>query len=463
MMSSGISKNASRKRRASGTGGYRQENKTLKWQGKQYRTYTNKLVPAKPKREREFYETDSAKQGTYLMGLINIGNIKRIAESSRRQCSIFYTVSDGSGNLVLVCKGTFLNIFAITSKKIEILVKKKMSETDKRKGNSQSKFTENDRQLVRYHIMSIPRDVSHYSRQKSEKEYLSPDLNIHRLHRAFLEKFPDSRVTYKYYRLVFLKDFPNLSFYCPRVDTCRTCDKLNCEVQAQISSSKTAKTQLELHHRKVEKSLAALKEDTVVSQKPESILSCITMDQQQVLFVPTLTHLDMFYHSQLSCYNFGIHLSDSNSAFMCMWNESIGGRGGNEIASCLLRVLNMGITDKRHITIWCDNCAGQNKNRMVLFVRIFLVSTGVFESIEQKFFVSGYSIMACDRDFALIEKRKRTLKSFVTNDLHDVVRSSKYSRPFSVVNMEELGFFDIQAAATVLSTPKALTSARQFM
>ncbi|CAH1111577.1 unnamed protein product [Psylliodes chrysocephalus] len=162
MMSSGISENASRKRRASGTGSYRQENKILKWQGKQYRTFTNKLVPAKPQPERkvsckcsykcrsltykrklelykQFYETDSAKQGTYLTGLINIGNIKKrrrrgtyeLAESSQCQCSIFYTVPDGSGNLVLVCKRTFLNIFAIISKKIEILVKKKkkMGET----------------------------------------------------------------------------------------------------------------------------------------------------------------------------------------------------------------------------------------------------------------------------------------------------------------------------------------------
>ncbi|CAH1114636.1 unnamed protein product [Psylliodes chrysocephalus] len=227
-------------------------------------------------------------------------------------------------------------------------------------------------------------------------------------------------------------------------------------MQVQISSSKTAKTQLELHHRKVEKSLAAIKEDTVVSQKPGSILSCITMDLQQVLFVPTLTHSDMFYLSQLSCYNFGIHLSNSNSAFMCMWNESVGGRGSNEIASCLLRVLNMRITDKKHITNWCDNCAGQNKNRMVLSVMIFLVSTGVFESIEQKFLVSGQSFMACDRDFALIEIRKRIIKSFVPNDLHDVVLSAKYSLPFSVVNMEELRFFYIQAGADSLINTKSL-------
>ncbi|CAH1100263.1 unnamed protein product [Psylliodes chrysocephalus] len=48
------------------------------------------------------------------------------------------------------------------------------------------------------------------------------------------------------------------------------------------------------------------------------------------------------------------------------------------------------------------------------------------------------------------------MKSFVPNDLHDVVRSAIYSPPFSVVNMEEFGFVDIQAAADSLNISKAV-------
>ncbi|CAH1109433.1 unnamed protein product [Psylliodes chrysocephalus] len=48
------------------------------------------------------------------------------------------------------------------------------------------------------------------------------------------------------------------------------------------------------------------------------------------------------------------------------------------------------------------------------------------------------------------------MKSFVPNDMHDVVRSMKYSLPFSVVNMEELRFFDIQTAADDLFNTKSL-------
>nr|CAI5826522.1 unnamed protein product [Callosobruchus analis] len=54
---------------------------------------------------------------------------------------------------------------------------------------------------------------------------------------------------------------------------------------------------------------------------------------EQVLFIPTLIHSQMFYSRQLSCYNLGVHMSDNGNAYMCLWNESLTGRGGNEVAS----------------------------------------------------------------------------------------------------------------------------------
>lgn len=100
-----------------------------------------------------------------------------------------------------------------------------------------------------------------------------------------------------------------------------------------------------------------MKNQTADAQLPGSDKCCISFDIQQVLFVPTLTHSDMFYLSQLSCYNLGIHLSDSTHAFMCMWHEGVSGRGGNEVASTLLKLLNSGVTQK-HLLLWSDNCAG---------------------------------------------------------------------------------------------------------
>ncbi|KAJ8953617.1 hypothetical protein NQ314_007221 [Rhamnusium bicolor] len=263
-----------------------------------------------------------------------------------------------------------------------------------------SKFTKNDRRLVKEHVNSIPREKSHYSREK--KEYMSPD----------------------FYRRVLKEDSPNVSFRAPRSDICRKCDLLNCEIKTRGERSRAATLELELHHRKAEAATLLMKTDIASSQMPDSILSVLLMDLEQVMFVPTLTHSDMFYMSQLSCYNLSINFEDNKRSCMCFWLEELAGQGGNEIASCLLRVLNMGISHKRNIVAWIDNYTAQNKNRMIVFIYMFLVSSGHFDTIEHRFLFSGQSFLQCDRDFALIEKIKRKCSPVIPEDLHHVILSS---------------------------------------
>lgn len=279
---------------------------------------------------------------------------------------------------------------------------------------------------------------------------MSSDLNVNRLYKAFLQKYPQSLVTYKFYKKVFEKDFPNVSFRAPRSDTCRKCDSLNCEIKAQGARSRAAKMELELHHRKAEAATMLMKRDIASSQVPGSTTSVFSVDLQQVMFVPTLTHSDMFYMSQLSCYNLGINFGDNKHSFMCCWHEGMAGRGGNEIASCLLRVLNMGITGKRNVVVWSDNCTAQNKNRMIVFIYIFLVSCGLFDTIEHRYLVSGHSFLQCDRDFALIEKRKRKYAPMVPEDIHHVILSSTHTGRFKILDMSQEKFFDVQAAADIM-------------
>ncbi|KAJ4428195.1 hypothetical protein ANN_24210 [Periplaneta americana] len=59
--------------------------------------------------------------------------------------------------------------------------------------------------------------------------------------------------------------------------------------------------------------------------------------------------------------NYWIHVSDSKGGFMCMWHEGINGRGGKEVASTLLKVLNADITHKRDLVLWSNNCPGQKR------------------------------------------------------------------------------------------------------
>ena len=56
-----------------------------------------------------------------------------------------------------------------------------------------------------------------------------------------------------------------------------------------------------------------------------------------------------------------------------MWNESVNGRWAGDVASAWIRILQE-YRDHDAITIWADNCLGQNKNYSdeVLFKKITL-------------------------------------------------------------------------------------------
>lgn len=413
---------------------------------------------------REYYEVGNYdKQSTFLLGLIQVIPVSRrrhgtydTPEQSRRQSTNTYTVPNGSGEHVQVCRKTFSNIFALSHKRVQVLVEKKKrgqtTYTDQRgKRTKIKKYLPELRQQVRDHIQSFPREENHYSRNKSIKEFLSPDLNKNRMFLAYKKKYPNSKVTYKYYSLVFQKDFPNLRFGRPRSDTCSKCDLYQNKIKSipLTNPQRKQETQkLELHHRKAEKARVTMNTDITKSQTIDSEDNTISIDLEQVLFIPTLSHSDMFYSRQLSCFNFGVHLSDTDDAFMCIWDESVTGRGGNEIASCLLKVISHQNFHKRNnLVIWSDNCIGQNKNKIILMLLIYLVSKGIYEKVEQKFLVSGHSYLTCDRDFALIEKSKRVVKNYTPENIGKMIAEARHQRPFNVLHMQRNDFKDFQSMA----------------
>nr|CAI5855655.1 unnamed protein product [Callosobruchus analis] len=178
------------------------------------------------------------------MGLINLVKERNrkyeTAVNSKRQTSVTYD-SKSRWSFVQVCRNTFMNIFDVTQKRLVGLIqKKKMGDTT---------FTEMSR-------------TTHVPNQTSS--FLSPDLNIHRLYKSFLQKNKTSTVSYKFYRGVFKKDFPNLSFHRPRVDTCHTCDRLSCESNQNNSAGIEASIQLDIYHRKVQKSMEYMKKKSLI-------------------------------------------------------------------------------------------------------------------------------------------------------------------------------------------------------
>lgn len=83
---------------------------------------------------------------------------------------------------------------------------------------------------------------------------------------------------------------------------------------------------------------------------------------------------------------------------------------------------------------------------MVLFLRVYLVSKGILDKVQHKFLVSGHSFLSCDRDFAIIEKRKKVGKPFVPLDLVRMIATAREVQPFVVIMMQK-DVFDFKKAS----------------
>lgn len=419
---------------------------------------------------KQFASLRYKQQADYLLSRISLSSIQRrrkekqeIPDGSRRQCSIRYTVP-GEENLLQVCKQSFMRLFSLSNSRLQNLIehtkKGEISFISNIGKNPNShvhkvKYQEETRNSIILHVMQFPREESHYTRNKNNKEFLSPDLNISRLHSAYKIQNPDSNVSIQFYRRTFLKYFPTLSFKRPRTDTCMTCDRLHMQGKDKTIAGLNAIKQKELHLRKADKAKTMMYKNMKDAQEPNSDTLVLCMDLEKVLFVPTLTHSQMYYSRQLSVYNLCLHVGDTKKSYMCVWHEGIASRGANEIISSFVKVVTSRITTKKKIEMWCDNCAGQNKNKMLVFAMFYLVASGWFESIECRFLVSGHSFMPCDQDFAMIEKRKKRVAAMVPTEIKEMIQSSKLNNPFEVVDIEDGDIIDFSVMANqFLNTTK---------
>lgn len=85
---------------------------------------------------------------------------------------------------------------------------------------------------------------------------------------------------------------------------------------------------------------------------------------------------------------------------------------------------------------------------MLLFLYIFLVCHGAFETINHKFLISRHSFSASDRDFALIEKRAKQCKLYNMQDVMNAIVTARPSRPYKMLKMGDEKFFDFDAASS---------------
>lgn len=413
------------------------------------------------------------KQSMYLCGLILCCPVvhhrpkKSEAEADFHTFSYTYKVRVVRNDQVVeipVCYKAFLSLHGITAKRVQNLQKSLkttgIAPLDMRGKHSSkpNKIPDDIVASVIDHIKSFKTRNSHYGLAKSKKQYLPEELNVTKMFSLYKIAYPNNKVSLEKYRQIFNSNF-NLSFGYPRCDTCSTCDELTVNIesiQTKLALPATAdnrndfaklncdlKTLLqkkELHLRKADSFYKIKKNARIEAQKDKS-KEAITMDYQKNLPIPNISTNDVYYRRQLSFYIFNIHkLSDSES-FFYTYAEIYGKKGGDEVCSLLWDfIFNHLDLQVKELTIFCDSCAGQNKNYVVFRMLHYIVHYAKrLDKIIMVFPIRGHSYLECDRNMGLINQKSVVETPSEWNEVIENSRSKP--TPFRVISCENQDIF----------------------
>lgn len=78
----------------------------------------------------------------------------------------------------------------------------------------------------------------------------------------------------------------------------------------------------------------------------------------------------------------------------------------------------------------------------MLAMYLVLLGINVFSEIVHKYPVKWHLFLSCDRDFVLIEKRKKNCKAYTIKDLVEIILSAGHKNPFTCIAFEE--FYDFK-------------------
>lgn len=261
---------------------------------------------------------------------------------------------EGTTLEIPVCYKAFLSLHGITARCVQFL-QTHLTEEGSILHDQRGKHKNRPKQLSQEttsatddHIKSLKTRSSDYSLHHSKKLYMPEELNIIKLHSMYLEKNPSLPVSYETGRYIFSHKY-NISFGYPRTDTCSTCDAFTAEIRVlelKLSDSsvdkqiiekeiKSLTTQNKLHKKKAGQCLLSKKavRASFVSKKDECEAVC--MDFQKNLKLPNISTHDVYYKRQLSYYNFNIHTLSNSDAIFYAYDETIGKKGSEDVASML--------------------------------------------------------------------------------------------------------------------------------
>jgi len=360
---------------------------------------------------------------------------------SRRKNSYFWHLEDDQGVRQRVCKTYFLDTLDVSNKTIDTTIGKKASgvvESDQRGRHvtRPNRIKQEVRDDIRQHIASFPKVPSHYLRKDSTREYLEDGMTLAKMYKLYVAKCNERGKTpgKKWlYENIFSTEF-NLSFFKPKRDQCDFCEGFkNSSPEEKAEKSE----KYDEHISNKEEARNQKNKDKAQSMDNKAhVTACY--DLQKVLPLPK-GEVSLFYYARkLACFNFTIFNLENRDGHCYMWNETISGRGANEIGSCIYAFLE-DLTESRmveDVVFYSDNCPGQNRNKYIAAMYLKAVASTNIQRITHKFLERGHTQNEGDSMHATIEKAIGKNSVYTPDQYYMIARTARQT-PYKVHEMQD--------------------------
>lgn len=280
---------------------------------------------------KSYYACDNSSKNAFIIRTSE-RNTKSANSSDSRSFSYKYFCILGNEK-IRVCKTFYLATLVISKERVYSAHKNKdlisgIVPASKSGKHVKKEVSACDKDFVREHIKSFPKINSDYRRKQTSKEYLEFYLNINKMYELYEEKcFEQNRSPVKgsMYRNVFNNEF-NLSFHKPKNDRCDTCEFFKISNPNDIEY---------LNHLQLKTSIR--NDRNIDRENSDEITICF--DLQRVITCPKSFISNFYYKRKINVYNLTAHESINKTGLCCVWDESLSGRSGNDIASGLIKIL----------------------------------------------------------------------------------------------------------------------------
>ncbi|XP_047035469.1 uncharacterized protein LOC124641446 [Helicoverpa zea] len=298
-------------------------------------------------------------------------------------------------------------------------------------------------QSVKDHVNCLDRVDSHYTRKDSKKLYLNNIKSTSQMHKLYVEWYDpniyNNQANKRQYRDIVNVNF-NLAFHKPKKDLCEV-----CHIFENNQFPTDEEKQRFFEHQAQKKKARSLKQadKTEACENPEIVVA--TFDFQKVLQAPHGEVSIFYYKRKLNTFNFTVFELGNKTATCYMWHEGIAKRGANEVSSCLYDFIKVNAEKGVHeFRFWSDNCAGQNRNRIV-FALYLLAAKEFGVTVTHRFMEKGHTQNEGDSVHALVERESERRMIYVPDEWFCLVRWAKTEgMPYNVREMTSRDFYNFK-------------------